>query len=288
MGGKRRRTGPGASESPERGVRKDGEVKGSASSQALTVHVAFLWFWLQVDVRDAETRALIWAKVKDRWPGAMRGKKSDAPHQFTKLVDWYEIIKGLRNAGDVDTFLEVLHCCVDEATPSKTTTWRPLALPHNVIGIGGRKAGLERIAGVRLYLDAWVRAFFATELVVGPAKDLGLRARHVIKPRSIVAMGFVDAEAPKHPISQTADGIPILGPLALLNAGCGGHAKVSFSKNKDGTTWSAVALGKIHKGSNILALYGNSNDGIPWTCALVNCKRPVAKTLDETCEFHDD
>ena len=289
MGRKRRRTGSGVSETPARGVRKDGEVKASASSQALTIHVAFLWFWLQVDIRDDEVRALAWAKVQQRWPGAMRGKRSDAPPQFiTELVNWYEIIERLRNTGNVDAFLKVLHCCADEATPSKTTTWRPLALPHTVIGTGGRKAGLKRIAGVRLYLDAWVHAFFATELVVGPATDLGLRARRLIKPGSIVAVGFVDAEAPKHPISQTTGGLPILGPFALLNAGCDRHAKVSFRPDKIGTTWSAVAEKKILKGGHILALYGNSSDDVPWTCALVNCKRPVARTLDETCECCDD
>jgi len=134
---KRRRTGSGASETAGRGVRKDWIIKDSASTEALTVHVAFLWFWLQVDVRDATLRSKLWAEVQKRWQAATRGRKSDAPTQFGD--DWRARMGELRDAGDGDRLLMELYGCADEATPSRTTTWRPLRLPRSVVGAGGKR-----------------------------------------------------------------------------------------------------------------------------------------------------
>ena len=63
---KRRRAGSGASESAGRAVALDGRIKDPASTEALAVHAAFLWFWLQVDVPDATLRGKLWAEAQKR------------------------------------------------------------------------------------------------------------------------------------------------------------------------------------------------------------------------------
>jgi len=156
-----------------------------------------------------------------------------------------------------------LHGCSDEATPSRTTTWRPLILPRSVVGKGGQSAGLKRLAAVRKYLDAWVRAFCDTTLVAAEAGGLDLRARRTFKEGSVVVTGFLDAQAPATPISQSKGGVPILG----LNA----------ARRDRETTAAVAALIGIKKDQDILGLYGDCR----WTCARAGCKRPVARTLED-------
>mmetsp|Transcript_28430 Transcript_28430/g.87091 ORF Transcript_28430/g.87091 Transcript_28430/m.87091 type:complete len:280 (-) Transcript_28430:330-1169(-) len=272
---RRRRVGVKAAARAERGMAKSGAVKRSASTEALAVHVAFLWFWLQVDVPDDDRREELWRAIQARWPGSARLRTSDTPKQFDD--GGRARIEKLRDDGEVEPFLVELHACADEATPSKTTTWRPLILPRSVVGVGGQKAGLNRLAAVRKYLDVWIRAFFDTNLVAGDATGIGLRARRAFTQGSVVVTGTLDAAAPETPVSKTEDDVPILGPFALLNAGCRDHANVRLRFARNGDTAAAVARKPIREGAHILAAY----DEPACTCALRNCKKPVAASVDD-------
>jgi len=120
-----------------------------------------------------------------------------------------------------------------------------------------------------------VQASCGANLVVVEAGGVGLRARRTFKEGSVVVTGFLDAQAPDTPISESKDGVPILGPFALLNAGCARHAKTRFRFG--GETTAAVALkGGMKEGQDVLGRYGDSR----WTCACAGCKRPVALTLE--------
>mmetsp|Transcript_28431 Transcript_28431/g.87094 ORF Transcript_28431/g.87094 Transcript_28431/m.87094 type:complete len:280 (-) Transcript_28431:330-1169(-) len=272
---RRRRVGVKAAARAERGMAKSGAVKRSASTEALAVHVAFLWFWLQVDVPDDDRREELWRAIQARWPGSARLRTSATPAQFDD--GWRRRVAELRDARNVAAFLDAVHCCSDEAAPSKTTTWRPLVLPQSVVGAGGRKAGLKRLARIRKFLNAWTAAFFGTTLVAGDATGLGLRARRDFRRGSVVVTGILDAAAPETPISQTEDDVPVLGPGALLNAGCRDHANVRLRFARNGDTAAAVARKPIREGAHILAAY----DEPACTCALRNCKKPVAASVDD-------
>ena len=69
--------------------------------------------------------------------------------------------------------------------------------------------------------------------------------------------------------------LPVLGPFALLNAGYRDHANVIFRRSKG--TRTTVARKHIRKGAHILAIY----DEPACTCALRNCKKPVAASVDD-------
>lgn len=245
------------------------------------MHGAFLHFWLQVDIQEAEQRHHLWEVARRRLPAATRGQKIDVPWQYTD--EWRERVGQIRESREVVAFLDELVCCADEATPSKSGTWRPLSLPRSAIGYGGRRAGLRRLEPVRIFLEQWVAAFFDTRLVAIPGIGLGLRARRDFKSGDVVVAGFRDEESPPTPSSQTADEVPIHGPFALLNAGCERHANLRFSFAESSGKTSAVAATdqedkKIRKTAHLLAPYG---DGASWTCAMRNCRARVASSVDE-------
>jgi len=90
------------------------------------------------------------------------------------------------------------------------TTWRPR---YDRAASSGKVVRARGLSASPRYLDVCVRAFFDTNLVAAEAGGLGLRA-------CVVVAGFLDAQAPETSISESKDGVPILGPFALLNAGC--------------------------------------------------------------------
>mmetsp|Transcript_4367 Transcript_4367/g.14473 ORF Transcript_4367/g.14473 Transcript_4367/m.14473 type:complete len:274 (+) Transcript_4367:79-900(+) len=269
---RKRRVGKKASERPKAGVRCDGAVKRSASTEGLAVQVAFLRFWILVDISDEGHRDRAWGQVVARWPGGAHHKTCEMPKQFTE--EWHQTVATLRKQGDVVALLAEILCCSDEAGPQKTTTWRPLPLPRGVVDAGGRRAGLERFNRVRRYLDDWAQAFVDTTLCFADTTGLGLKARHTIKIRDVVIAGFRDYEAPKNEISMDDGGISILGPFALANAGCARHAKVRFGFGVKTTKVWGTATAQIQKGGHILALYAEATN-----CALSNCSRPCEGEL---------
>ena len=110
---------------------------------------------------------------------------------------------------------------------------------------------------MRKYLDVWVRVFCDTNLVAAEASGLGLCVRRAFEDGGVVVTGFLDAQAPATPVSETEDGVPTVGLFALLNASCANHANVRFRSARNGDTAAAVALKPIREGENILGLYGD-------------------------------
>lgn len=257
-----------------RGMAVCGDYKRSSSTSALTVHYKSLRFWMRLDLCAEARRAPSEALVR-HMGGAARNDKSTPNDLEPDIRRAVEEVRSSPKKRDLEMLQsQFIHLFVRESSEKKPS--RPLALPNTLANHGGSRAGLGRWKPAQPFLDDWVRAILVCELRAAETTGLGLTVRRLFEPGDEVVRGFRDANAPQTDDDWTdSNNNTILGPFALINAGCHQHNNIHFSFKKDGTA-VATACKKISVGSPLLAYYPPPN-GATWTCAHGNCRRSVSE-----------
>lgn len=231
-------------------MRKDGKVNLSATTEALSVHVSFVAYWLVTDIPSRANAEEELGKIRRRWSSFSRTRLPGALNEAmaSRVAD-------CRQRGDHKELMRIIRRSNADADKGQ-----PLVLPRGLAN-GGRGAGDSRWSvEVHRYLEEWTRAFFRCRLEIDAIGGLGLVALDDIKRGDIVARSHPDPRAPDVEYSSDGAGTALLGPFALANCGCAGCANVEITQN-----WCLQATKRIGAGKKILARYAPP-DKVRWKC----------------------
>uniref|UniRef100_A0A7S3K1E7 SET domain-containing protein n=2 Tax=Aureoumbra lagunensis TaxID=44058 RepID=A0A7S3K1E7_9STRA len=251
-----------------KGVKKDGSVSLTASSDVRTIHINFVLFWAYIDCPQQFQEIL--ADIKERWRNSAALMAKEPEHINDALRTAVNELRDAENFNVEKFMLEFIGCKKDNGKQKMACL-----LSDTVVRSGGHSAGLERFKDIKDYLYGWISAFRKTTMMYDKSYGVGLKARRRIKAGDVICDGFIDDRAPLPIYSTTPLGWSLLGPLALVNCGCKTH--INARRNED---HQLIASRYIKAESMILTKNrAHGEDSSMWTCAS-RCNKRIVTFID--------